>query len=386
MFEKLIRKKLFDKLKHIEYGSLVLTTPENEQLTYQGDKPGRHADVQFEDWRVVANLINKGDVGFAEDYRDGFWSTSNLPELMIFGLENDQAMGTFLTTGFWYSQFSKLTYLARRNSRKGSKKNIVAHYDLGNDFYKLWLDASMTYSSAVFASPEQPLEAAQQNKYDHILSHFDAGGDILEIGCGWGGFMARALAHNKGWNLKGITLSQQQYDYARAQVGDQAEVAIEDYRDQQGQYDYIVSIEMIEAVGKRYWPTYFRQIKSLLKPGGKAVIQVITIADSLFDTYCRIADVIRTHIFPGGMLPCPAVLQEQLDKVGLKWADDFSFARDYARTLTTWHKNFLAREKELKRMGFDEGFQRMWEFYLASCIGTFTTGRTNVHQMVVTHA
>lgn len=385
MFERILRNKLIQSLQHIEKGSLSITLPEGETHHFKGSISGKVADIAIKDWRVLANLTRKGDIGFAEDYRDAYWSTSNLQDLLIFALDNDNILDGYIKGSFLYRKLSILLYLTKRNTVKQSKKNIHAHYDLGNGFYQLWLDESMTYSSAIFNQQTQTLVEAQQNKYQHILDRIPQKGSLLEIGCGWGGFAEKAL-NTGSYDYKGITLSKEQQHYAQARLNDKSLIALEDYRIQQGQYDIIVSIEMIEAVGKAYWATYFSKLKSLLKPNGRIMLQSILIADDLFKDYDKGADMIRTFIFPGGMLPSMKIIKSELQKVGLKIVNEKFFGLDYAKTLSHWLKRFNEKNKELLSMGFDESFQRMWQFYLASCIATFTNKRTDVVQIEIAHA
>lgn len=386
MFDKLVKSKLLKSLHKIDYGQIRITTPKGEIIEIKGANPGHNADIILHDWRVVANLIIKGDVGFAADYRDGYFETSNLLELISFGLQNERLFQSYAYGNLLFKQITKILYLTKRNTLKGSKRNIQAHYDLGNDFYQLWLDPSMTYSSAIFTHPGQDITNAQHQKYDRLLDRIEAPqSKILEIGSGWGGFAERAVIRNH--KIKGITLSEEQAKYARNRLQHtDAEIVIEDYRNQKGKYDYIVSIEMLEAVGKKYWPVYFAKLKSLLKPGGKILIQTITIADELFEQYAKNADMIRTFIFPGGMLPSEKSLANELEQSGLKCNEIFRFGNDYALTLQIWLEKFKAKIAEIKNLGFNENFIRLWEFYLCACSAGFSSGRINVIQMEISHS
>lgn len=385
MFEKSIKKNLLQSTKEIVYGEIFLTTPEGETLHHKGSKAGETADLKLKDWRTVVNLKFKSDIGFSADYRDGYWETSDLKSLIRFGIDNEEAFSQYMKPNIFYKILQKLSYLTKRNSIEQSKKNIYEHYDLGNDFYSLWLDKTMTYSSALYRSNEETLEQAQVNKYENILKTFDKKeGTILEVGCGWGGFAEVATA--QGYSIKGITLSTEQHDYAEQRLaGSKADIVIEDYRIQEGLYDYIVSIEMIEAVGRKYWNTYFSKLKSLLKKDGKIVIQSILIDDNLFDDYAAGTDMIRTFIFPGGFLPSLKQINTELKKVGLKCTNKELFGKDYAKTLNIWDNNFIAKENELIKLGFDKRFQRMWRFYLTSCSAAFDHGRIDVAQLEITH-
>jgi len=286
----------------------------------------------------------------------------------------------------------RLQHLLRANTRSGSRRNIEAHYDLGNDFYALWLDPTMTYSAAVFASPDESLADAQLRKYRRILGELGVqpGQTLLEVGCGWGGF-AEVAATEFGCKVLGITLSPSQLEFARARAqrggyADRVDFELCDYRDVRGRYDHVVSIEMIEAVGERFWPTYFAQLSALLKPGGRCVVQAITIADALFARYRRGTDFIQRHVFPGGMLPSPGAVAKQAQRAGLDVVGDFAFGRDYARTLERWHQTFDAQAAAVRAQGFPERFLRMWRFYLAYCEAGFDTGDIDVHHYVFAHA
>lgn len=386
MFGLKASSQLFKSLDSLQYGSLALTTPDGQLRVFEGKKPGIKAKMEMHDWRVVTNLAVRGDVGFAEDYRQGHWETNNLPNLITLGLQNDQTFRRFVFGSRIFQTFSRLTYLFRLNTLQGSKRNIHAHYDLGNDFYKLWLDPTMTYSSGLYQNKTDTLEQAQNNKYDRLLHKLDhKSGSLLEIGCGWGGFAERAANHGD-FDIKSITLSNEQHQYASSRIGHRAQIALEDYRHQQGKFDQIVSIEMFEAVGERFWPTYFDKVKSLLNHNGKAMIQTITIEDSRFERYRRGGDVIRSYIFPGGMLPSPSKFKQEAAKSGLVVNEKFHFGQDYARTLEEWLHRFDRQRNNIKSLGFDDSFIRLWRFYLAACIAGFSTGRTSVMHAELCHA
>ncbi len=387
MFEKIIKKNLLNSLEQIKYGEIYLTTPEGDTFYYKGKEAGQTADLKLKDWCTVVNLKFKADIGFAADYRDGYWETPDLKALIRFGIDNEEAFGQYMKPNFFYTIMQKLSYLTKRNSLKQSKKNIYEHYDLGIDFYSLWLDKTMTYSSALYRTANDTLEQAQINKYSNILKTFDKKeGAILEVGCGWGGYAEIATTEGE-YSVKGITLSKEQHDYAKNRlINKNANIVIEDYRIQQGQYDYIVSIEMIEAVGKQYWNTYFSKLKSLLKADGKIVIQSILIDNALFDSYSKGTDMIRTFIFPGGFLPSLEQIDIELKKVKLKCVNKELFGKDYAKTLDIWDDNFITKESELIKLGFDKSFQRMWRFYLTSCSAAFDHGRIDVAQLEIVHA
>jgi len=386
MIAQMTSDQLFKRLDHLETGTLELTTPDGKTRTFEGKGAGEKASIKFNDWRVVSNMMRKGDIGLAEDYRAGKWETDNLVALSSLGIKNKQALGNLVTGSNFSRTMSMFSYLLRLNSVKGSKKNIHAHYDLGNDFYKLWLDPSMTYSAAIYKNEHESLEQAQDNKYDRILDCLDTkSGSILEVGCGWGGFADRAQ-HRGDFDMKGVTLSEEQHDYASDRMGNKANIALEDYRHQNSKFDNIVSIEMFEAVGERYWPTYFNKVGSLLNQNGKAVIQTITMNEHGFEKYRKGGDFIRSYIFPGGMLPSPSRFRQEVSKSGMQSGNEFYFGQDYARTLQEWLNNFDAKQSEVKALGFDDGFIRLWRFYLAACIAGFKTGHTDVMQVELSHA
>ncbi|MCE3006551.1 MAG: class I SAM-dependent methyltransferase [Alphaproteobacteria bacterium] len=372
-------------LEHIEYGAMTITTPDGVRHVYQGTKPGAHADVTLHDWRMVGRMLRDGDIGIAETYRDGWWSAVKVEDFLEAGLQNEAVLKRYIFGGSLGRLKARLLYLLRHNTLRGSRRNIFAHYDLGNAFYQLWLDPSMTYSSALFASPSATLHEAQQHKYDRILDRLGArSGRLLEIGCGWGGFAARAL-ERADLAIKGITISKAQHDYAAARLGGRADIALEDYRQIEGKYDHLVSIEMFEAVGERFWPVYFQKVAALLEKKGKAVIQTITIADQHFEEYRKGGDAIRSFVFPGGMLPSPSRFQAEAAKAGLKTTDRHAFGQDYAKTLEHWLMRFEEKRSEIMALGFDEPFCRIWRYYLAACIASFKVGRTDVMQWELQH-
>lgn len=386
MLAKTTAQQFFKRLDSIESGRLTLTTPDGKTRTFEGKSPGEEAHLEMHDWDVFSNMIRKGDVGFAEDYRAGKWETNNLSALTTLGLRNRTAMDRLITGNNFSRMMGMLSYMLRMNTVKGSKKNIHAHYDLGNDFYKLWLDSSMTYSSGIFKTGTETLQQSQANKYDRMIDGLGkTSGSLLEIGCGWGGLAERAMQRGD-FGIKGITLSTEQQAFAQKRLKNNATIALQDYRHQHGQYDNIVSIEMFEAVGEKFWSTYFAQIKNLLKPNGKAMIQTITMNDQDFPRYRRGSDFIRSYIFPGGMLPSPSRFEEEVKKAGLKTNDTFFFGQDYATTLSHWLTTFDDKIDDVKALGFDDGFIRLWRFYLAGCIAGFRTGRTDVMQVELSHA
>ena len=386
MFMKTATDHFLKQLDIIKHGSLKLTLPDGRTHYFSGDSHGATADMTITHWEVISNLLSKGDIGLADDYRKGLWDTSDLIALTTLALENRHALDNCLSGHPLSRVMAMLSYLFKLNTLRGSKKNIHAHYDLGNAFYSLWLDSTMTYSSAIFKGEDETLEQAQHNKYDRILDLLDANsGDLLEVGCGWGGFAERAVTKTN-LGLKGITLSEEQHHFARKRLKNSANIVLEDYRHQQSKVDYLVSIEMFEAVGERYWSTYFNKIASLLKNKGKAIVQTITINDQDFASYRRGGDFIRSYIFPGGMLPSPSRFQEVAKDAGLMTGSPYFFGEDYATTLKHWLDNFDQQRDRVIELGFDEPFIRLWRFYLAACISGFKTGKTDVMQIELAHA
>ena len=367
-------------------GELTFVTPKGHELRLEGE-PGPKARIIVRDFRFIRRALAAGDIGFAEGYAAGEWDTPDLTAVLsVFSL-NFENLRRVTQGNPVVGVFNFISHALNSNSRTGSKRNIHAHYDLGNDFYSRWLDPSMTYSSAKFAHVGQSLEAAQTNKYRALAQQMDlkAGMSVLEIGCGWGGF-AEYAAKEIGAQVTGITISQEQYDFAAKRMFDQglsdrAEIKLIDYRDVEGSFDRVASIEMFEAVGERYWPTYFNKIHQVLAPGGRAGLQIITIQEALFEDYRRHADFIQKYIFPGGMLPSESRLKAETDKAGLAWTGISRFGQDYADTLAQWAERFDARWDDIKGAGFDEKFRKIWRFYLSYCDAGFRTGRTDVVQL-----
>ena len=371
-------------LKKCSKGSIKITDPKGE-ITEINNNLDVTADIKINDWSIINNLIKNGDVGFASDYRDGNWSSTNLKDLFTFVIINDKTLSRLLFGQIITRFFSNIKYIFNKNTIKGSKKNIEAHYDLGNEFYKIWLDKSLTYSSALFTDENTSLFDAQMNKYkrinDILKTHRD--NKLLEIGTGWGGFMS--YAKNNFDSLDSITISKEQYSFSREVHKDNSNISIryEDYRNINSTYNSIVSIEMFEAVGQKYWDTYFQKINSLLVKNGKAVIQTITIDDKLFDAYRNSTDAIRTFIFPGGMLPSPSIFSKYAKNNGFKIIDKFSFGESYSKTLDVWHDIFKSNIDNISKLNFDDKFIRIWEYYLTSCSSSFINERTNVYQFTL---
>ena len=382
----LVRDQWFRTLADMACGTLEFVGPDGDTVTHTGPLPGPSVRFAVHDWSVLQRAAARGDIGLGEDYIAGGWDTDDVEALITYFLLNfdqldDYAHGNFLNR----LMFVLLNTTVRRNSLSGSKRNIEAHYDVGNDFYSLWLDETMTYSSALYAPGPGTLADAQRNKYARILSKLGTTrGDVLEIGCGWGGFAEEAA--NDGRHVTGVTISPAQHAFASKRLSNRAEIRLEDYRKIGGRFDSVVSIEMFEAVGERYWPQYFQVLGERLKSGGRAVVQTITIRDELFSGYRRRSDFIRHYVFPGGMLPSLARFKEEAADAGLKVVDVFSFGQHYAQTLRDWSSRMREREKEILALGRNKQFLRNWQFYLGMCAAAFAVGRTDVAQIELVNA
>jgi cyclopropane-fatty-acyl-phospholipid synthase len=378
-------RPLITVLCKIREGTLTLTTPEGYQLHF-GDGSAPHVDIQFHRWSALNRIFRGGDVGLAECYRDGEISCDDLTLLLRIALSNRTALERAFKRNRLLNIFYRMRHLLRPNSRRGSSRNIKAHYDLGNAFYRIWLDDSMTYSSARFKDGlDGDLSTAQRHKYQRMIEMtcVEPGGRILEIGCGWGGFAEYAA--RAGILTEGVTLSPSQLDYARERITraglqGEANLMLKDYRALSGKYDHIVSIEMLEAVGEPYWEHYFTKLNQLLNMGGRAAIQTIVIREDLFEGYRRRSDFIQQYIFPGGMLLSPGCLDDLASHHGFEIETKESFAADYAETLRRWRLKFLANREQVLELGFDMAFVRLWEFYLAYCEVGFDEGRIDVLQ------
>ena len=386
-----IARLFYSLIKRLDRGSLTFTSPEGHTTLFRGAHDGPHADLRIADWAVASEAIKSAEIGVAECYRDGRLFTSDLTAFLVLCVENEKALEAVFYGKPLVALLFRIKHFLRANTRAQAKKNIFAHYDLSNAFYKLWLDDTMTYSSAVFnGDTAQPMAAAQTAKYERILSILKPapGETILEIGCGWGGF-AEYAAKSRGVKVMGITLSNAQLEFAKqrisaAQLNHLVDLQLIDYRDVTGQFDYVVSIEMFEAVGERYWATYFKSVHDRLKPKGRAVIQSITIDEEVFPRYRETSDFIREYIFPGGMLaPIPRFINDA-KRAGLVAGEPYCFGIDYAETLKWWLHRVNAKVSEIKPMGFDEKFLQIWRFYLCYCEAGFRTGRTNVMQLELT--
>ena len=369
-------------------GRLTVLLPGGTRHMLEGQQPGPSGTLDIRDLRFARRVLASGDIGFAEGYMAGEWETPHLAALLEALARNGDHIRRLMVGNRIMKTVHWLSHRMHRNSRAGSRKNIHAHYDIGNSFYSAWLDRTMTYSSARFSRAGLTLEAAQREKYAALARTMDlrAGQSVLEIGCGWGGF-AEFAAREVGANVTGITISREQYDYARQRIfnaglSEKVDLQLIDYRDVSGRFDRVASIEMFEAVGEEYWPAYFGKIHDVLEPGGRAGLQIITIEDDAFAGYRKRTDFIQKYIFPGGMLPSEAALGPIVAAAGLDRGAVDRFGQDYAETLRLWDERFQAAWEDIRRPGgFDERFRRLWRFYLAYCEAGFRIGRTNVIQL-----
>ena len=382
-------KPVFAQLGRMTYGRLDIVLADGRRFRAQGDRPGLVAEITIANPDAFARLIREGDLGFADAYLDGWWSSPDLQALMDVVFKDNPALLDEFTGMALVRAYERTRHWLRGNSRTQAKKNIAYHYDLGNDFYSLWLDDTMTYSSALFRTGQESLERAQEQKYAALVDSLglDPGDHVLEIGCGWGGF-AEYAAGKRGLKVTGLTLSKAQHDFAvarmaQAGLADRVEIKLQDYRDERGKYDGIASIEMFEAVGEKYWPIYFETLRERLKAGAKATIQVITVPNERFASYRKNVDFIQKYIFPGGMLISPARFAIEAQKAGLGWLSSIEFGESYSLTLRRWHDSFTRTWDRIHSMGYDERFRRMWDFYLTSCAGAFHTGICDVTQITL---
>ncbi len=376
--------KLLQRLRH---GSLTVQLPDGSMQRF-GNDTLPHATLVLHNWKVCSAALKSGDIGFAEGYIAGDWTTPNLTELLRVLVKNRTEVESMIY-GSWAGRLLyRVKHLLNRNTRANSQKNIHAHYDLGNAFYTLWLDETMNYSAAIFGGDmSQPMAQAQKTKVRRALqsSHVKAGDRVLEIGCGWGA-LAEMATTEFGATVAGVTLSTEQLVYAQARmqglgVADKADLRLQDYRDiNDGPFDAICSIEMVEAVGREYWPTYFASVAKLLKPGGRACVQSIVIDDALFERYVGSTDFIQQYIFPGGCLPCPREFRAQAQAADLEVVDEYAFGHDYAETLRRWRDAFMTHRAQVLQNGFDERFVLIWEFYLAYCEAAFDENNIDVVQ------
>jgi cyclopropane-fatty-acyl-phospholipid synthase len=384
------QKFIFQAFKNIKGGSVIMTLPDGSKHHFGQDEQQLPIYIQVNDVQAFQWVISRGDIGVAESYFKNLWHTDDLERFLHLAIQNRAALDALIYGSWWGSLLSKIKHFFNKNTKSGSKKNIQAHYDLGNNFYSLWLDPSMMYSSALFSEGNnKTLEQAQKDKCDRIISMLNpqAGDHILEIGCGWGGFIKQA--NEQGLHVDAITISNEQYRYVQEQLAFQASptaksaVMLKDYRDCHQQYDGIVSIEMFEAVGEEYWQSYFKTIYRCLKPGKRAVIQSIVIDEDLFPKYRTNTDFIQQYVFPGGMLPAVSVFEQHAHDVGLRVKDKLFFGDDYANTLRTWALSFNEKLKEVKALGFKDEFIRLWNFYLFYCAAGFAGKNLEVVQFTL---
>lgn len=381
--DKALQSEFLDTCARLREGRLTLRTPDGARYEF-GDS-GPEAEMQINDWAAVSAMAAHGQVGLGETYVQGLWDTPSVDALMQLAMRNRDHLGSYdQASPLNRAKFRIVDTLLRANSKRGARKNIRAHYDVGNEFYQLWLDDGMTYSSGLFGAEGDDLAQAQTRKNARILSRLGEGEQVLEIGCGWGGFAEQASA--EGRNVTGVTISRNQHSYAESRLDGRADIQLRDYRDIEGKFSSIVSIEMIEAVGERYWPSYFAKLKSSLAEGGRVLLQAITVRDDFFPTYRTSSDYIRQYVFPGGMLLSDQVIAQQARSAGLQVADSFAFGQDYARTCRIWAERLAAQKRRIAELGHGEAFFRNWQYYLEICAASFAIGHTNVVQVELAHA
>jgi cyclopropane-fatty-acyl-phospholipid synthase len=384
----LLARKALAFAAGIKRGSLEIELPDGRMLRIRGEEQGTNGHLKIYNYNFAKRFITEGDLGLAESNLQGEWESRDLTAFFRVFAENVTMSERFLKNRPITRLLQLYRHWKNRNSKAGSRRNIHAHYDIGNSFYDKWLDRTMTYSSAIFAPGDNDLAAAQTRKYRSLaeMANIKPGDHVLEIGCGWGGF-AEFAASEIGCKLTCLTISTEQFNYASKRIADagladRVTFKLQDYREETGRYDAIASIEMFEAVGEKYWPTYFGQLRDLLKPGARAGLQVITIRDEGFEAYRSEVDFIQAYIFPGGMLPSPKIMQEMGEKYTVPLVNQRIFGIDYAETLAQWRERFRAAWPELTRQGFDERFRRMWEYYLAYCEAGFRAKTIDVRQMI----
>jgi len=381
--------RVFDISRHMQHGRLDMVLPDGRVFRAEGKNPGPVAELHVHNPDIFARLIREGDLGFCDAYLDEWWSTPDLQAFMdLVHADNEAIYDGFPGMGL-VRAYERLRFWLQRNHKAQARKNISYHYDLGNQFYGLWLDDTMTYSSALFETGQESTEKAQIAKYASMVDQMGVmpGDHILEIGCGWGGF-AEYAAKERGLKVTGLTISEEQFKYAqdrieKAGLSDLVDFKLQDYRDETGSYDGIASIEMFEAVGEKYWPAYFDAVRARLKPGKNATLQIITVNDQRWHVYKRGVDFIQKYIFPGGMLPSPLALRAQVERAGLAVVRSVEFGQSYDLTLRRWHDTFNAKWDQIAEMGFDDRFRRMWNFYLTSCAATFSSANCDVTQITI---
>ncbi len=381
--------RVFDLVGKLNSGRVDFILPDGRRFRAEGLKPGPVAEVTINNPDVFARLVREGDLGFCDAYLDGWWTTPDLQACMAFIHADNDDMYDGFPGMVLVRAWEKARFWFQSNTKRQALKNISYHYDLGNDFYSLWLDETMTYSSALFNTSQESLEKAQIAKYASMVDQMGVkpGDHVLEIGCGWGGF-AEYAAKERGLKVTGLTISKEQLDYANKRIkskglSDKVNLKLQDYRDETGVYDGVASIEMFEAVGEKYWPVYFDKIKQCLKPGKQATLQIITIQDARWDVYRKSVDFIQKYIFPGGMLPSPSVLRQEVHRAGLSVEHSIEFGKSYSQTLRRWFEVFNNKWDNINAMGFDDRFRRMWNFYLTSCAATFESGNCDVTQITL---
>lgn len=383
MTNKALKSQFLSTCERLNDGQLTLRTPDGER--YNFGTSGPEAEMVIRDWSAVSALAAHGQVGLGEAFVQGLWDTPSIEGLMAMAMRNRDHLSQYdHANAFNKAKFRLVDNILRANTRRGSRKNIRSHYDVGNEFYQLWLDEGMTYSSGLFTAGDNDLGTAQKRKNDRAFSRLNGGDRLLEIGCGWGGFAQHAS--NLGHDVTGITISRNQHIYAECRLDGRADIQLRDYRDVQEKFDNIVSIEMIEAVGERYWPSYFATLKRALKDDGHILLQAITVKDDFFDAYKNSSDYIRQYVFPGGMLLSDNAIAEHANRAGLKVQDNFAFGQDYAKTCRIWSQRLTAKKNKIFDLGFDEDFFRNWKYYLEICAASFSVGHTNVVQVELNHA
>lgn len=380
---KALKSEFLSTCAQLRDGRLTLRTPEGER--YEFGTAGPEAEMVIRDWSAVSAMAAHGQVGLGESYVQGLWDTPSVEGLMTLALRNRDHFGRYDKANLLNQlKFRLFDTVLRANSRKGSRKNIRSHYDVGNEFYQLWLDDGMTYSSGLFQPGCTDLARAQSRKNARALSRLRDGGRVLEIGCGWGGFAEHAA--REGRDVTGVTISRNQHSYAQCRLDGAADIQLRDYRDVRGKFDNIVSIEMVEAVGERYWPSFFATLKQSLADGGRILLQAITVQDSFFESYRTSSDYIRQYVFPGGMLLSDQVIATQAGNANLQVCDSFAFGQDYARTCRIWASRLATQKHRIQEQGFNEAFFRNWQYYLEVCAASFAVGHTNVVQVELAHA
>ncbi|MBA85811.1 class I SAM-dependent methyltransferase [Thalassobius sp. S69A] len=380
---------VFQLARGLHRGRLDFVLPDGRVFRAEAPRPGPVAALHIHHPDTFTRLIREGDLGFCDAYLDGWWSSPDLQAFLdLLHAENDELYEGFPGM-FLVRAYERLRHWMNANTKKQARKNISYHYDLGNDFYGLWLDDTMTYSSALFKTGQESLEQAQIQKYASMVDQMGAqpGDHVLEIGCGWGGF-AEYAARERGLRVTGLTISHEQLSYARERIekaglSDQVDLRLQDYRDETGHYDGIASIEMFEAVGEKYWPVYFNKVHACLKPGKNATLQIITLQEKRFESYRKGVDFIQKYIFPGGMLPSRSALLSEVEKAGLVFRQSIEFGQSYSQTLRRWYDRFNDRWDQVQPLGFDDRFRRMWNFYLTSCAGSFEWGNCDVTQITI---